>query len=276
MTASMKTSIAAECSMVFGRKWRALDEVAFNHRFAQPSRDGHPFVNVFYPVDVPYFDEEHLMEKSHRAKVVPKLFLINGAYEYWGRAASLIHTTADGKADAPPSPNTRIYFFAGSQHGPGTIPPRTVPAQNEANVNDYRYGLRALLLDMQNWLEAGTEPPASVFPKIRDGQLTTMDHLHFPAVPGVHVPAHKREAYRLDFSVEPPKTGAPLSYFGAAGRCRRERSGRHKDARNRGAVGVVYGLELARSQDWGGRGDVHLYRFHHSVYLDEGHPAKEW
>ncbi len=86
---------------------------SFNARFAQPSRDGHPFQNVFYPVDVPPFDEEHLLDKSHRAHVVPKLFLTNGAYEYWGRCASLIHTTADGKADAPPSDGTRIYFFAG-------------------------------------------------------------------------------------------------------------------------------------------------------------------
>jgi hypothetical protein len=32
--------------------------------------------------------------------------------------------------------------------------------------------------------------------------------LHFPKVPGVEPPLHKREAYRLDFSVEPPQMGA--------------------------------------------------------------------
>jgi hypothetical protein len=183
---------------------------SFNQRFAQPSRDGHPFLNVLYPVDVPYFDEEHLLDKSRRAHVVPKLFLTNGAYEYWGRAASLIHTTADGKADAPPSPTTKIYFFAGSQHGAGTIPPRPVEAQNAGNPNDYRYAMRALLLAMQNWLKDGTEPPASVFPRLRDGQLTTIAGLKFPSIPGVHVPQHKREAYRLDFSIEPPRAADPF------------------------------------------------------------------
>ena len=30
----------------------------FNARFAQPSRDGHPFFNILYPVDVPPFTDE--------------------------------------------------------------------------------------------------------------------------------------------------------------------------------------------------------------------------
>ncbi len=186
---------------------------SFNERFAQPSRDGHPFLNVFYPVDVPPFDEEHLLDKSHRAHVVPKLFLTNGAYEYWGRCASLIHTTADGKADAPPSGDTRIYFFAGSQHTAGSIPPRPAPAQNLTNTNDYRYGLRALLVSMQNWLKDGTEPPPSQFPRLRKGELATISALRFPAIAGVNVPQRKREAYRLDFSVEPPQAGAPFPTF---------------------------------------------------------------
>lgn len=97
---------------------------SFNQRFAQPSCDGHVFLNLFYPVDVPPFDDEQLLATARRANVVPKVFLTNGSYEYWGRCASLIHTTMDGKADDPPTANTRIYFFAGSQHTVGTIPPR--------------------------------------------------------------------------------------------------------------------------------------------------------
>jgi Alpha/beta hydrolase domain len=176
---------------------------SFNERFAQPSRDGHPFLNVFYPVDLPPFDEEGLLERSRRAHVEPKVFLTNGSYEYWSRAASLIHTTPDGKADAPPSPNTRIYYFSGSQHGSGSLPPRLAPAQNPSNINDYRYGLRALLVAMQNWLVAAAEPPPSQFPRISEHQLVSLSDWHFPAIPGVALPAHKREAYRLDFTKKP-------------------------------------------------------------------------
>jgi len=186
---------------------------SFNHRFAQPSRDGHEFVNVFYPVDVPPFDEENLLQRSRAAHVAPKLFQTNGAYEYWSRCASLIHTTADGKSDAPPSENARIYFFSGSQHTVGSIPPRPAPAQNLTNTNDYRYGLRALLLAMQKWIKDGAPPPPSVFPRVSKGELTTIAGLRFPHRPGIDIPQHKREAYRLDFSVEPPKVGPPFPTF---------------------------------------------------------------
>lgn len=93
----------------------------FNARFGQPSRDGHPFLNVQYPVDLPPFtDLDGELSKFTQANVVPKIFYSNGSYEYWGRSASLIHTTKDGKQDAPIAKDTRIYFFAGSQHGTGS------------------------------------------------------------------------------------------------------------------------------------------------------------
>jgi hypothetical protein len=180
---------------------------SFNIRFAQPSRDGHAFVNVFYPVDMPPFSEQQLLAKAQQQHVAPKLFLTNGSYEYWSRCASLIHTTEDAKADVMPPEGTRIYFFAGSQHTVGSMPPRPAPAQNLTNTNDYRYSLRALLLAMQAWLANGTQPPGSRVPRLADDELTTIDCLNFPHVRGVHVCEHKREAYRLNFSTEPPSVG---------------------------------------------------------------------
>ena len=192
---------------------------SFNRRFAQPSRDGHEFVNVFYPVDVPPFDEESLLKRTHEEHAVPKLFLTNGSYEYWSRCASLIHTTADGRVDAPPQENTRIYFLAGSQHTVGMIPDANAAAkekeiaQNLDNVNDYRYALRALLRAMEAWVRNDTPPPPSVFPRLSTGELTTIAGLHFPHVNGVNIPQRKREAYRLDFAKEPPAVGPPFPTF---------------------------------------------------------------
>jgi hypothetical protein len=181
---------------------------SFNARFAQPSRDGHPFLNVAYPVDIPPFTEsDGFLKKAAQAKVMPKIFFSNGSYEYWGRAASLIHTSLDGKQDAPPGRDTRIYFFAGSQHGAGSIPPRKVEAQNQAGVIDYRTSMRALLVAMQAWLKDGQEPPASQYPQIGKDQLVTVGALAFPKIVDLQTPRRKREAYRLDFSVEPPKAG---------------------------------------------------------------------
>ena len=97
---------------------------SFNFRFAQPSRDGHPFYNMFYPTDIfPFTDLEEtdpetgltdgLLVHAFKDKVVPKIFYTNSAYEYWGRSASLIHISIDGQKDAPIPDTTRIYFLAG-------------------------------------------------------------------------------------------------------------------------------------------------------------------
>jgi hypothetical protein len=180
----------------------------FNVRFAQPSRDGHPFLNVFYPVDLPPFsDDEGLLRKAKEANVVPKFFYTNGSYEYWGRAASLIHTTPDGKRDLPPASNTRIYFFAGSQHTAGSIPPQKLETQNLGSTNDYRTAMRALLAALESWVKDGKEPPASAYPQIAKDQLVPRGAFAFPRIMNVELPQHKREPYQLDFSVEPPKVG---------------------------------------------------------------------
>jgi hypothetical protein len=181
---------------------------SFNQRFAQPSRDGHPFLNVSYPVDLaPFNESDGLLAKAAQANVLPKIFLSNGSYEYWGRAASLIHTSEDGKQDAPPGKDERIYFFAGSQHTTGSIPPRKVEAENAASVNDYRTSMRALLVAMQAWIKDGKEPPASQYPQIGKDQLVAVGALAFPKIVDLVTPHRKREAYRLDFSTEPPKAG---------------------------------------------------------------------
>ena len=182
---------------------------SFNARFAQPSRDGHPFFNVLYPVDVPPFNDEGLLAKARASKTVPKIFWTNGSYEYWGRCASLIHTTVDGRADAPPAADTRIYYIAGTQHGPGHLPPAKLATRYMTNINDQRYVLRALLVDMNAWITTGTVPPASEYPLIARGELVPMQSLAFPKIDGVTPPRYKREAWRIDFSTEPPKISAP-------------------------------------------------------------------
>src|SRR5579872_735176 len=176
----------------------------FDMPFGQPSRDGHPFLNVFYPVDIPPFTPEGLLAHTGQ-NAVPKIFLSNGSYEYWGRAASLIHTSIDGKQDVAPPPNVRIYMFAGAQHGAGSVPPRKPQAQNLADTNDYRTSMRALLLRMDAWIRNVDEPPASAYPMIGKDQLVAIGALAFPHIAGIDVPHRKRAAYKLDFSVEPPR-----------------------------------------------------------------------
>jgi len=119
---------------------RALDGVlahvagagrgSFNYRFAQPSRDAEPTSSVDFPTDIfpytglperdPFTGETGaLLEGATVHHVLPKIFFSNTSHEYWGRAASLISTTADAKADVRISPSVRIYQFTGLQHFSG-------------------------------------------------------------------------------------------------------------------------------------------------------------
>jgi Alpha/beta hydrolase domain len=201
---------------------------SFNHRFAQPSRDGHPYINFFYPTDIfPFTDvaqtdpetgiTDGLLTHAGAPDLLPKIFYTNSAYEYWGRAASQIHTTIDGSADAPLMDNVRIYLLSAGQHGPGPFPPTQTIGQQRNNPLDYRWAMKALLLAMDRWVAAGTTPPPSRYPTVRDGTLVSPEQLRFPKVPGVTTTSAVHRAYRVDYgprfrtegivTEEPPKVG---------------------------------------------------------------------
>ncbi|MGO4884420.1 MAG: alpha/beta hydrolase domain-containing protein [Bryobacteraceae bacterium] len=205
---------------------------SFNLRFAQPSRDGHPFLNTFYPTDIfPFTDlaetdaetgiTDGLLTHATSPANVPRIFYTNTSYEYFGRSASLIHTTLDGSKDAALAPKTRIYFLAGCQHGPAAFPPQRGIGQNLPNPNDYRWTLRALLVALDAWIAEGQEPPASRYPKIADGGLTTLGAVAFPKLPGVEFPTRIQRAWHVDYgeefrtagivTIEPPKVGSAFA-----------------------------------------------------------------
>ena len=191
----------------------------FTNLFAQPTR-----TDPFYEVDVfPFRDqtdhdpvtgaEDGILRRATAADVVPRIFYTYTSNEYWGRSASLLHTTLDGKADVTPLDTTRIYHFTGTQHGAGTTPPPVRPAfRYPLNSNDYKPFMRALLLRFDAWVKDDTVPPASQFPSVE--QLATLDALDFPKFEGSLKPGRLRRAMRLDYgpeyrskglAIEPPK-----------------------------------------------------------------------
>jgi len=207
---------------------------SFNYRFAQPSRDGQPTSSVLFPVDIfPFTDLPErdpvtgetggLLDRATAAKVVPRIFLSLTSYEYWGRAAALIHTSADGKHDVPISDHVRIYHFTGLQHFSGPFPPQKgsgdLLGQQPESPVPVKYFWRAMIANMDAWVRNNTQPPPSSYPKIADGTLVPLSKYAFPAIPGVNRPHEANEGYRLDFgphwregilSIEPPKVGPPF------------------------------------------------------------------
>jgi hypothetical protein len=210
---------------------------SFNHRFAQPSRDAQPLSSIFFPTDVfPYTDLPEtdpetgetagLLDAASKSHTVPKIFFTNTSYEYWGRAASLIHTSADGLKDAPVDENARIYFLAGLQHFSPAFPPQKattgspeLTAQQRHNPNPVQWFWRALIADMDQWVKDGTAPPPNTYPKIADSTLAPLSKWAFPKIPGVNTPHEMNLGYRLDFgpqwkagivSNEPPRVRKPF------------------------------------------------------------------
>jgi hypothetical protein len=207
---------------------------SFNYRFAQPSRDAQPTSSVFFPTDIfPFTDLPEkdpvtgetagLLDRASAEKVVPKIFFSNTSYEYWGRAAALIHTSADGKQDAPISDNVRIYHFTGLQHFPGPFPPERgrgdLLGQQPQSPLAIKYFWRAMIANMDAWVRSNTLPPPSSYPKIADRTLVPLAAYAFPKIPGVNQPHEANEGSRLDFgpnwrdgilSAQPPKVGEPF------------------------------------------------------------------
>jgi hypothetical protein len=202
----------------------------FNMRFAQPSRDSNPFYNTLTPVDLfPFTDLEEtdpqtgmkdgLLTHALPEAFWPKIFYMNSEYEYYGRAASLIHITLDGKADAKIAPNTRIYLFAGGQHGPAAFPPVRRNTQNLPNPNPYTWTFRAMLTAMDQWVKEGKQPPPSRYPRVAAGELVPLAEVKFPSIPGISFPTTLHLAYPSNYgpefrtkgiaTQEPPEIGKP-------------------------------------------------------------------
>jgi hypothetical protein len=204
---------------------------SFNYRFAQPSRDAQPTSSVFFPTDVfPFTDQAEtdpvtkekgaLLERAATDKVLPKIFLSNTSYEYWGRAAALIHVTADAKRDAAISPEVRIYHFTGLQHFSGPFPPTKgkgdLFGQQPQSPLSVKYFWRAMISNMDAWVRSNTPPPESNYPKIADGTLVPVKEYAFPSIPGINKAREANEAWRVDFGskwrdgvliLQPPKVG---------------------------------------------------------------------
>jgi hypothetical protein len=195
---------------------------SFNHRFAQPSRDAQPYSTFFYPTDIPPFTG--IGARAATFGPAPKIFYVDGGYEYWGRAASLAHTTPDGTRDVSFLSFERRYVVNSAQHSsPGAFPPvqriDSGPAWRGSPL-DQRLALRALLIALVDWVKDDRTPPPSTHPTLAAAILVRPSMLRRPAIPGVALVAAPYTPRRLDFGPrwnegivdrEPPGVGGPFT-----------------------------------------------------------------
>jgi len=211
---------------------------SFNHRFAQPSRDAQPYSTFFYPTDVfpftslptrdPITGQRAGLRDNLRGSSGTKVFYVDGGHEYWGRAASLTHTTPDGKKDVGFLPTERRYVISSAQHSsPASWPiPETAKIAStnayRGDPLDQRLALRALMSSLIDWVALKVEPPPSVYPKLAPGDLVRAADLKFPQIPNLPVARISNQPYRMNFGTrwsqgiidrEPPSLGLPYPVF---------------------------------------------------------------
>jgi hypothetical protein len=203
---------------------------SFNVRFAQPNRATSGIASSLYPADVfPFTDleatdpvtgiKDGLLTHATPKEFWPKIFYTNTSLEYYGRVASLMHTSLDAKGDVPIPDTTRIYVSASAQHGPATFPPERRGTQNLPNPNPYTWMFRAVLTSLDAWVKDGKEPPPSCYPHVAGGELAPLAKVKFPVIPGVAFPAIVHLAYPSNYgpefrtkgivTQEPPELGKP-------------------------------------------------------------------
>ena len=195
---------------------------SFNHRFAMPGQAGNSVLSILRPVDMPPFTDAGLLARARVDGVVPRIFYTFSSTEYWARAGSLTHTTEDGTKDLPPDPTSRLYFLAGTPHASGPLPLlRDTGSQtyrHDLNFAEQRWVMRALLVDLDDWIRSGTEPPPSRYPTIARGELVPRTRVTFPRVPALPFADYLPAVWRMDFggsfattrviTREPPQLGA--------------------------------------------------------------------
>jgi hypothetical protein len=178
----------------------------FNHRFAQPSDQSTPSFGHLMPfADDPQTDPQTgeragLLDRQRALGGVPKVYAINTSAEYWRGDASLIHTDIAGSRDVEPPAEVRAYLFAGTQHGPGTLPLQHVNAADGAtgihgfNAVDYSPLTRAALLNLDRWVSGEAPPPPSTFPRFGNGTAVSAGTVvrRFRVMPGIALPNPER------------------------------------------------------------------------------------
>lgn len=146
-----------------------------------------------------------------------KVFYTNTSAEYHRGDASLIHTDPDGRRDVSLGPHTRVYHFAGTEHGLGVWPPTDTQqaaadptgtferSRNLRGTINYGRLLRACLVNLDRWVSQALAPPPSAHPRLEDGSAVDPDAIAstFDPIPVAHYPRHHPRPRRLDFGADP-------------------------------------------------------------------------
>jgi len=176
--------------------WKAGGSGLFiNYRFSQPVRTHRQHIARWTPeYQFPFADQkltdtvtgktDYRLRRCEATSTCPKIFEANSSNEYWAKASSMAQTDSLGH-DLGGVANVRYYLLSSLPHGAGNGPGICAQPRNTLRPNA---ALRALLVDLDAWVTAGTAPPADRLPRVADGTLAPplpQEASGFPRIPGV-------------------------------------------------------------------------------------------
>jgi hypothetical protein len=187
---------------------------AVNMRFGLPeSAPRHPqdpgaiadrFPFTYAETTNPFTHErDGLLKLCTKSRTCPKIIQADSEYEWYNSKESLLVTDPSGKAVKIP-PNVRLFTMAGTPHIVRPNPLCVMP------VNPLHHGpvLRAMLNDLDAWVDRGVAPPPSRIPNLAAGNLVpadkAADQLKTP-IPGLPYTGMHVVAAAEDLSVHPSK-----------------------------------------------------------------------
>jgi hypothetical protein len=128
-----------------------------------------------------------LLKRCSASRTCPKIIQADSEYEWWSSKASLLVTDPAGKPLKLPS-NVRLFMTAGTPH---IARPDAVTQMNPLcvmPVNPLHQGpvLRAMLSNLDDWVDHNVTPPPSRTPTLTDGSLVEKDAVQLQApIPGL-------------------------------------------------------------------------------------------
>jgi hypothetical protein len=173
------------------------DGIYMNYRFAQPTRTSRQHIARWDPefqfpwANQPLFDPVTgqyggRLDACSRTDTCPKIFELNSENEYYSKGGSMLTTDTEGHdLDLYAAANVRYYQLASVPHGAGTAAGICREPQNPLNASTT---LRALTIDMDEWVTYGTQPPSNRVPTRAGGTLVPslpQSGMGFPQIPGV-------------------------------------------------------------------------------------------
>ena len=182
----------------------------FNQRFAQPFRTHRQHIGRWTPERVFPFADQLLFDpvtgrlggrlvRCTLTGTCPKIFEANSSNEYWVKGGSLLHTDTRGHDLVFDPPGVRTYLFSSLPHSPAAGAGICEQSRNPLSPAP---GLRALLVDLDDWISRGAAPPASRLPRRFDRTLVPSlprSGVGFPAIPGVRYTGAMSTGDRFDF-----------------------------------------------------------------------------